>query len=159
MKFRFRLQKVLEHRQRLEDEAKRDYLKARAATEDALTKLRSMYQAIDDSRTRAQGIQLKENGSALSGVLRMSQSDRLQEIELFIRGQGVRIERHKEAIRSLKIEEEEKQEALVRAAREKKTLEKLREKKLQEFKEEQERREQAEADDLAVMRFGRGEGP
>ena len=151
MAFRFRLQKVLDHRGRLEDEAKRDYFTAQANTRTALGELENLYVAIDEARVR--GHQLVTGGQDP----RIAPT--LQHTDLFINGQKIRIENQRAKIRELKAIEEEKQDLLAQAAREKKTLEKLREKHLQEYRAEQARREQEEADDLAVMRYGRGEGP
>lgn len=154
MKFRFRLEKVLVHRRRLEDEAKRVYLAAKAATETAMGELEKLYQQIDDARSR--GHQLM-TGSA--PVQSSYATPILQHTDLFIGGQKIRIENQRKKIRELKGEEERLQDLLAEAARERKAMEKLREKHLQEFRTEQSRRESEEADDLSVMRFGRGEGP
>lgn len=151
MAFRFRLQKVLDHRLRLEDEAKREYLAAQANTLEAIRLLEQLYVAIDVARQR--GHELVTGGPDL----RMTPT--LQHTDLFINGQKIRIERQRTKVRELKTIEEEKQELLAQAAREKKTLEKLREKHLQEYRKERDRKEQEEADDLSVMRYGRGEGP
>lgn len=151
MAFRFRLQKVLEHRRRQEDEAKRDFMAAQAETQKALGALEDLYRAIDLARDRGHTMQ--------TGVSDGRMAPMLQHIDLFINGQKIRITQQRVKIRELKAEEERLQEELIRAAREKKTLEKLREKHLQEYREEVVRREQAEADDISVMRYGRGEGP
>ncbi len=151
MAFRFRLQKVLDHRARLEDEAKRDFLAAQANTNLAKQVLDQMYVAID--QTRARGHELVTGGPDP----RMTPT--LQHHDHFINGQKIRIEQQRTKIRELKTIEEELQDLLARAAQEKKTLEKLREKHLQEYRAERARKEQEEADDLAVMRYGRGEGP
>ena len=151
MAFRFRLQKVLDHRARLEDEAKHDYLSAQANTKTALEELEQLYVAIDVARTRGHAL--------VTGGPDPRMAPTLQHTDLFINGQKIRIERQRSKIRELKAIEEEKQDLLAQAAREKKTLEKLREKHLQEYRAERARKEQEEADDLAVMRYGRGEGP
>ncbi len=153
MKFRFRLEKVLVHRRRLEDEAKRVYLAAKANTEAALVELERFYQQIDDARAR--GHELVTGTGAKSSY----STPTLQHTDLFIAGQKIRIEMQRKKIRELKGEEERLQDLLATAARERKAMEKLREKHLEEFRHEQNRRESEEADDLSVMRFGRGEGP
>lgn len=151
MAFVFRLQKVLEHRRRLEDEARRDFMIAQENTRQAMKQLEDMYVAIDLARSRGHNM--------VTGSPDPRMAPTLQHVDLFINGQKLRIGHHRTKIRDLKGEEERLQDLLVQAAREKKTLEKLREKHLQEYREERARREQEEADDLSVMRYGRGEGP
>lgn len=154
MKFRFRLQKVLEHRKRLEDEAKRKYFEAVGRTQEAKAKLESMYRAIDKSRVRAHQIQTQGGGH--SAILA------LQDTDVFIRGQNVRIENQRRVIRELKQVEEMEQEKLIEAAKERQALEKLREKKLQEFRDSLDRKEAMEVDDLNIIRgpgLKRAEGP
>lgn len=154
MKFRFRLQKVLEHRKRLEDEAKRKYFEAVAQTQAAKDKLESMYKAIDDSRSRAHQMQTAGGGHEVISSL--------QNIDLFIRGQHIRIDQQRKVVRECKQVEETEQDHLITAAKDRQALEKLREKKLQEFKEEIERKEALEVDDLNIIRGvgqKRAEGP
>ena len=142
MKFRFRLEKVLEYRKRLEDEAKRNYLLAKASTEAALHELEMLYRSIDEARARAP----------------MSQAAELQRDDVFIAGQKLRIEQKRIKIRELKEEEERTQEILADSAKEKKTLVRLKERKFDEFKKEVQRLENLEADEFSVMRYKRGEG-
>lgn len=148
MKFNFRLQKVLEHRKRLEEAAQRDFMEAKSKTIEAMRILSEMYRAIDVAREDAQV--MVTSGSAPNA---------LNTIDTFVIGQKIRIENHRKKIRELKADEERLQDALIEAAKERKTLEKLKENKRLEFVEELERRERLEYDDLAVMRHGRGEGP
>lgn len=151
MKFKFRLQKVLEHRSRLEDEAKRNYFEAQEKTREALRKLESLYAAIDDVRTRAGRLQSEGGGSQVVFSL--------QDTDLFIRGQKLRIEAQRKVVREFKQKEEEEQEVLIARARDRKALEKLKERQVQEHRTEVERQEAAEADDLNVLRYKRAEGP
>ncbi len=148
MKFKFRLQKLLEHRTRLKESAQRDFMDARAKTVEALRILDEMYRAIDTAREDGQRLVTSGSGASALGT-----------IETFVAGQKIRIENHRKKIRELKAEEERLQDILIEAAKEKKTLEKLKENKRLEFVEEMERRERLEYDDMAVMRHGRGEGP
>lgn len=151
MKFKFRLQKVLEHRQRLEDEAKRNYFEAQSKTKEALDKLESLYAAIDDVRARANQLQSIGGGSKTIFSL--------QDTDLFIRGQKLRIETQRKVVREFKQVEEQEQEVLIARAMDRKALEKLKEKQLQEFRIEMDRKEAAEADDMNVIRYKRAEGP
>lgn len=151
MKFKFRLQKVLEHRIRLEDEAKRSYFAAQSKTKEALDKLESLYAAIDDVRLLANKLQSAGGGSQTIFSL--------QDTDLFIRGQKLRIESQRKVVREFKQVEEQEQEVLLARAMDRKILEKLKEKQLQEFRTEMDRKDTAEADDMNVIRYKRAEGP
>lgn len=151
MAFVFRLQKVLEHRRRLEDDAKRAYMDAQSKTALAIRDLDGLYRAIDDARLRGHQLQ--------TGASDRQMAPSLQNVDHFINGQKIRIERQRAVIRDLKSVEEHFQEALIGAARERKTMEKLRERHLSEYRADLARREQSEVDDIATMRYGRGEGP
>lgn len=151
MAFHFHLEKVLEHRRRLEEQAKRDYMTALADTAKSMRDLEALYVAIDLARARGFEMQLGDSDRRMAPTL--------QNIDVFIGGQKIRIDRQRGVIRELKAVEERMQEILIHASQEKKTLEKLRERHLEEYKAEMARREQAEIDDLTVMRYGRGEGP
>ena len=147
MKFKFSYQQLLEHRKRLEEIAQRDHLLAQrdvALAEEALEK---MYQQIDDSRQRAGILQSRGGDQAPSLVL----------IDDFINKHKLRMDMQRKKIRELKHIAEEKQQALVNAAKEYKILEKLREKRVIEFKDILKKRELKFVDDLVTMRFKRGE--
>ena len=151
MAFQFHLEKVLTHRRRLQDEAKRDFMLAQANTVNALRDLEALYVAIDVARNRGHEVQV--------GISDTRMAPTLQNIDVFIGGQKIRIERQRVVIREFKAEEERLHDLLIEASKEKKTLEKLREKHLGAYRIEMARREQLELDDLAIMRHGRGEGP
>jgi flagellar protein FliJ len=143
VKFKFSLEKVLQHRKNLEDEARRNFLLAQAQTVAAVQKQRRMYEAIDKGREFAKGQSIAT----------------LRSTEEFVVGQKIRIAQQRDQVRKLKEHEERLQDLLVLASQERKTLEKLKEKKLLEFKELAERRERAELDDMTIMRSKRAEGP
>ena len=147
MKFKFSYQKLLEHRKRLEELARDDYLLAQKLVMVAEEGLEKMYQQIDDSRTRAGTLSVKGGDQVASLVL----------IDHFINNHKLRIEAQRKKIRELKSTAEEKQQALVSASKEYKILEKLRERRVLEFKEIVKKREQKFVDDLVTMRFKRGE--
>lgn len=149
MKFNFRLQRVLEFREREESEAQVQFQQAKALTHQALEQLEGMYQAIDHSRQFAQNQVLSSNNDA---------SHYLQAADDFARLQQVRIQRQRELIRSLKEDEELKQDRLVKATVDKKAIEKLREKAFAEFKEQSRKREDKVLDDLVSSRHRRGFG-
>jgi len=129
----------------LEDEAHIKYSESQARLNEAKNVLKSYYQSIDSSR------------EAISKYQSSPQKDSLQLIlarEEFIKGQGLRIESHRKMMRGLQEDLEEKQEAFLLALRERKTLEKLKEKKKREHQMELARKEALELDEIAMMRAG-----
>lgn len=145
MKFKFSLETVLKHRKRLEDEAQKNFVEAKRRLEDAQQVLKSMYGLIDRSREEIARFQSSGGGQMISQII---------EREAFIQGQGVRIKKQREFIRTLHLDLEEKQEALVLALRERKTLEKLKEKQKREHDKEVARKEALLLDEIATMRAG-----
>jgi flagellar FliJ protein len=145
MGFKFSLETVLRHRKRLEDEAQRAFSEARQKLEDAKRHLEFLYSQVDRSREEIASLQNSGEAHSVSSIL---------EREAFIRGQALRIKNHREAMRSLQQDLEEKQEALVLALRERKTLEKLKEKKKREYDMEVARKEALFLDEIATMRAG-----
>jgi flagellar FliJ protein len=143
-KFKFAFEKLLAHKRTLEDVARREFLEAQGQVDGANRELNQMYQVIDESRARSQA--LGADGGALAIVA-------LSQIDEFINLQKIRIERQRSVIRELMFVAEQKQQALIDAAKERKTLEKLREKRLEDFKLALEKHEMKEIDDLVVTRF------
>ena len=92
-------------------------------------------------------IQTKGQGDKISEI---------REMESFIFGHKIRIDQERLKARELMIVAEEKQEALILAAREKKVLVKLKDKRLVEFKEWLNRMEAKELDDQTSVRHGWG---
>lgn len=148
MKFKFSLEKVLTHRRRLEDEARRDWMLAQAKTQEAIRRLEALYLELDEARSRQ--IQTRQGSSILGQA-----AATLQAMDQFLDGQRVRIERQRVQVRELKSEEERFQDVLAQRAQERRALEKLRERRLQEFIARIERAERLEVEDLSVMRHGR----
>jgi flagellar FliJ protein len=147
MKFEFSLESLLEHRRRIEDVAQRDWAEAQAKVDEAVAKLNDYYDQVDQARHRSAA--LENEGGAQSGAL--------ISIDEFIGGQKYRIEAQRQAIRELKTEAERRQEILIEAAKETKTLEKLKERQLEEFKLKRRKLEAKENDELVVTRFKRAE--
>lgn len=143
MKFRYAFEKILQHKRTVEDMARKEYAEAQAKVDAAENELKGLYNVIDQSRSM--GGKMQTEGGAHGPAL--------AQIDEFIRGQNIRIERQKQKIRELRGYAEEKQEILLAAAKERKTYEKLREKKLEEFKDYRKKRELKEVDDMVVTRF------
>lgn len=144
MAFRFGLDSVLKHRQRLEEMAQKEFATAQAAVDEILKRLDGMYQRLDEVREE------------ISAAETQSQIEQIREMEGFIAGHKIRIEAVRLEARHLLQVAEEKQEALILAAQEKKVLVKLREKRLVEYKEWLNRMEAKAQDDQTMMRHGWG---
>lgn len=147
MKFEFSLESLLEHRRRLEEVAQRDWAEAQAKVDRAVARLNEYYDQVDQARHRSAS--LETQGGAQAGAL--------ISIDEFIAGQRYRIETQRQTIRELKVEAERLQEILIEAAKETKTLEKLKERQFEEFKLKRRKAETKAIDELVVTRFKRAE--
>jgi flagellar protein FliJ len=145
MSFEFSLEVLLEHKRRLQDEARRVWAEAQAKVDDAVNELNGFYKQVDDTRLTNQT--LEKSGGALASRLVMNDG--------FIEGQKIRIERQRLKIRDLKSAAEILHEQMVEAARETKTLEKLKEKRKEEFKKKMRVREMKENDEIVTLRHKR----
>jgi flagellar FliJ protein len=140
MAFRFALNSVLKHRQRLEDLAHREFALAQSAVDEVLRRLEGMYNRMDEVRVE------------IAEAQRQAKLDAVRDMESFIHGHKIRIEHVRLEARELLRVAEEKQEALILAAQEKKVLVKLKEKRFAEYKDWLNRIEAKAADDQTMMR-------
>lgn len=143
MKFKFSYEKLLAHKQTLEEIAQKNLAEAHRRLETAKGELNALYQAIDDVRARSFELERQGGLSQNTGVA----------TDEFVNGQKIRIAKQKDVVREKMMIVEQRQEELILAARERKTLEKLKENKFEEFKTEVKRKEQKEVDDMITMRF------
>jgi flagellar FliJ protein len=143
MKFRFNLEKVLQHRQILEDLAQKDFQEAQANLNNEIAKLDKMNQDVIDARDEAYRLQSE------GGV----KTPALSQIDEFIRGQDFRKERQHEKIKECERLVESYREILRQRAIDTKIMKELKEKKRMEFVAEQKKREQKFIDEMNVMRF------
>src|SRR5262245_33759897 len=107
MAFRFNLESVLKHRKRLEELAQREFAEAQAAVDEALRRLEQMYERMDQVREEILAAQRGRDKNKVGMIC---------EMETFVRGQKVRIEKARDEARQLLAKAEEKQEALIAAA-------------------------------------------
>ena len=140
MAFRFGLDPVLKHRQRLEEIAQREFAAAQAAVDEVLKRLEDMYARLDEVRVE------------IAEAEKQSQLNEVRDMEGFITGHKIRIENTRHEARELLQIAEQKQEALISAAQEKKVLQKLKEKRLAEYRERINRLEAKAQDDQTMMR-------
>lgn len=143
MKFRFKFAAVEKHRKIMMDLARRDYLEAQSQVDAKLAEIKGLYQTIDDARERAAQGQM-------NGTLQASD---LVQIDEFINGQNIRIDRARREVRELMSIAEDKHEILLEKVKEHKAMLKLRERHFEEFKQEVKKISQKQMDDQAVMRF------
>ena len=146
MKFRFRLESLLNHRGSLKDEAQRVWMEAQNRVNECLEEIQTMYNQVDESR---QTIASSEKaGVSNQSAVFVSNNE-------FLSGQKIRIERKRQEARELMSIAEQKREEMVAAIQDHEVLKKLKEKKKQEFLKKKKTREAKEMDDLVTMRFTR----
>lgn len=142
-KFRFPLQKVLQHRKTLESLAQKDFEIAQAELNSQISKLEEMNQAKVNARDQAFRRQ-SEGGTASPALLQVAD---------FLKGQDIRMERQRERIKECESLVENLREILRQKAIDYKIIEGLKDRKKQEFKVEQNKREQKLVDEMNVMRY------
>jgi flagellar FliJ protein len=146
MRFKFQFETLMRARKARQDEAQRDYRLAVAKVNEQKNKLMQMKTALTEARLEMQTI--REGGGKLTAFL--------VSIEEFLNGQKVRIQNQNKVIKGLDEITEQKRLVLVEAAKELKTLEKLREKRYNEFKTLVRKKELKTLDEVSVMRAARG---
>lgn len=146
MGFKFQLETVLKYRKRLEEIAQREYAEAQAQVDEVLRKLEQMYQRMDEVREEIAKAQSGHDASKIEFIRQM---------ESFLTGHKILIERQREHARDLLMVAEEKQEILIAAAKERKVLVKLKEKRQAEYQNWRNQIEIRLADDQTTMSRGR----
>lgn len=127
--------------------AQREFAEAQQALNEILLKIEGMYRRLDEAR---------EEIAAAERVGGPRQIEEIRALEQFMGGFRRRIDETRLRARELMAATEEKQEALIAAAREKKILIKLRERRLHEYRERLGRIEAKELDDMTMIRQARG---
>lgn len=148
MGFKFRLEKVLQHRKTQENLAQKDFQDAQHFLNQQIDFLEKMVLEKTRARERSHSLEL-EGGS---------KGPALVQIYEYIKGQDIRIERQRETIKQAELIVENKREILRQAAIEYKIIEKLKEKKLEQYHHEENRKEQADLDEQVTMREGLRDG-
>ncbi len=144
MKFKFKLDKVLRHRQILESLAQKDFQEVQAELNKQLDALEQMKMGKQQAREKAFKIQSQTGGQVLED---------LRQIGDFISLQDIRIENQMKVVEECEKLVEAKREVLRQKAMDTKILKRLEDKKRQQFIEEERRLEQKEMDDNSSMRF------
>ena len=143
-KFRFPLQSVLDHRQRIENQRRRELAEVEARRQACYDSLRSMQQSILGAR---HGL-----GSGLRGRVDMAQVSGFARYSMEARAEAQQIVQRLAVIER---DVERAREQLADAARQRKALELLRDKQLAEWHQRQDRREAAELDEIGMQLYVR----
>lgn len=144
MKFKFNLEKVLRHRQTLEDLAQRDFQESLSHYNIKKAEIQVLHETLQSARQQASTLVSQTGGQVMES---------LKQIQDFIVLQDIRIEQENKKLAEIGKLVEAKREVLQQKARDKKILERLETRKREEFQAEEARREQKEADDNVSMRF------
>ena len=144
MKYKFKLEKVLRHRQILEDLAQKDFQEVQAEWNHQIQLLENLRNEKSEARKRAFNSQSQTGGQVLES---------LKQIHDFIQLQDIRIEKQIKVIAECEKLVEARREILRQKAMDTKIIKKLEEKKKLQFLEEERINEQKELDDNSSMRF------
>ncbi|WP_413612655.1 flagellar export protein FliJ [Bdellovibrio sp. HCB-110] len=143
MKFKFPLQKVLEHRKIKENLAQKDFQEAMMLLNEENDRLAQMEQ-------HKTGAHMQAGAFASQGG---TQGPALSQIHEFLKGQEIRIHRQKQKIQEIEKLVEAKREILRQSALEYKIMEKMRENKFEEYKQDRLAQDQKEMDEQSILRF------
>ena len=146
-KFKFRLEKVLVQRRINADIAQRSFAEADAqlrAENEELNAMIALKQAT-----------LEDRAKSVEGTT--DWANRVEQINHFLTGQDLRIKRQNERIKETENLVEARREILRQAVSEVKILERLEEKQRKEYMLELTKQQQAEIDEISVLRFSRNE--
>lgn len=143
MKFKFPLQKVLEHRKIRESLVQKDFQDALGLLNDETSRLEHMLEKVREAHAHAGAF------AAQGGV----QGPALMQIHEFLKGQDIRIQRQKQKVQELEKLVESKREILRQAAQEYKIMDKMREKKFEDYKLERNAQDQKDMDEQSILRF------
>lgn len=143
MKFKFPLQKVLEHRKLRENLVQKDFQDAQALLQEQVNKLEKMNHQVTEAYERS-GNLAKQGGA---------QGPALMEIHEFLKGQRQRIQFQEQKVQEFEKLVEAKREILRQAAMDYKIMEKMRENKFEAYRQERIATEQKENDEQSILRF------
>lgn len=146
-KFKFGLAKVLTQREIVADLAQKDFVEAQAALDAEISKLNEM-------------IAVKERSLSDRAAMIQTSTDwvnQVDQINKFLIGQDLRIKKQNLRLQEAENLVESRREILRQAVSEVKILERLEEKQKKAHMAEAAKVEQAELDEIAVLRFSRNE--
>ncbi|HEX7672684.1 MAG TPA: flagellar export protein FliJ [Bdellovibrio sp.] len=143
MKFKFPLQKVMDHRKVKESLAQKDF-------QDAVNILNEQQAILDKMNRDVQEAHARAGTLAQMGG---AQGPALSQINDFLNGQKLRIAHQVQKVQQVEKLVEAKRELLRQAALDYKIMEKMRENKFEEYKAERISQDQKEMDEQAILRF------
>ncbi len=144
MKFRFAFESLLEHRKLEEEIARRDFNEAHNILDQQKALYKKLYTRLHEVESEVSQRQASKDGVSISNLL---------ELDDFMAGQKVKIARQREVVINHTSIMEGKQEILIAAAKERKILEKLKEKKKAEHKKLMAKKDAKLNDEIVVTRF------
>lgn len=148
-KFKFSLEKVLAQREIAESLAQKEFLDAQNILIEEQQKLQDMIRLKESTlQARAELIQTSQDWGS-----------KVDQMNFFLTGQELRIKNQNQTLAKLEELVEARRELLRVAVTEVKVMEKLKEKQLHAHMQSAAKEEQAELDELAVLRFSRIETP
>ena len=143
MKFKFPLQKVLEHRKILEGMAQKEFQEVVSQLNEANAYYKKMEEDMHGAQIRA-GELVRAGGSP---------GPALGQIHDFLKGQKILLGRMAQKIQEIEKLVEAKREILRQTVLDYKIIEKMRENKLETFKQEMGAQEQKDMDEQSILRF------
>lgn len=143
MKFKFPLQKVMDHRKVKESLAQKDFQDVVGILNEEQARLDKMNEEVQEARARM-GM-LSQAGGA--------QGPALSQIHEFLTGQKLRIAHQVAKVQQVEKLVEAKREILRQAALDYKIMEKMRENKFEAYKAERTIQDQKEMDENTILRF------
>ena len=138
--FRFRLEKVLRHRERIVDREARKLQGILTAA------------ALLDRENERLGRECE--AAAAREVAHGFELDRMKRLSEFTVGRREQIRRNAERARRIRAEAEQQRQILLAAQRDKKVLEQLRERQLADWQELERREDRRRMDEVASLRYG-----
>ncbi|MFH1453488.1 MAG: flagellar export protein FliJ [Armatimonadota bacterium] len=146
-KFKFKLENILILKKKKEDEEKEKLAACFRKLEKEEEKLRKLE---EDKRNSVEYIKKKKSKGGLD-------IDELKMYQLHLERLEDRIEHQKICVQDARRAAEKQREILIKAAQERKTYERLKEKKKEEFDKEADMEERKFIDELATMKYARKE--
>lgn len=143
MKFKFKLNTLMKQRKIEQDIAQRDYAEASEILRKHMGHIKELYAQYDSTLAESEAIQAK-GGSCMP---------QLAQLNDFLSGQKIKIQKAREKARELMSIEEAKLEILIEKVKAHKILEKLKEKQQEAFRKAKNKKISKDVDDLSTIRY------
>lgn len=140
MPFRFSLQKVLDYREQLEEEAKNRFALVQRQYREAKAQLAALSSELETQEARLYGQVIDNAGERWL-------------LESFIKGLRADIEATSARVQNLRVTRDEMRRILAARSMDKKLLEKLKERKYRQFLLDERLKEQRFNDEIATLRY------